>query len=381
MSILLFILGIVLFSSLIIAHELGHFIMARRNGVQVEEFGFFFPPRLWSKKTPSGLTISINAIPFGGFVRLKGEHDADKGEGSFGEATLWAKTKILLAGVAMNLVAAFVILTILAVVGMPQLINNQYTVRSNTKIVPQKVSVLSVESNSPAASIGLKTNDVLTSIGPVNGPIRQINNADNLPNITKSLAGRKVEVTFLNVSGKPETKTVQLRSSQVVAASQSTKNPIGYLGVATTASSQFVLQRSTWSAPVVAVGLIRQMTTLTFRGLGHVVSTLFKGHPSQASKQITGPVGLVVILKNSASLGYQFVLFVIALVSLSLALFNVLPIPALDGGRLFFSLVPRLLTKRPLKPHTEEWVHGGGLIVLFLLLILITFSDITHIHG
>src|SRR3982750_385966 len=106
MSLFLLILGLVLFIGLVVIHEWGHFIMARRNGVKVEEFGIFFPPRLFKHKTKGGWLFTINALPLGGFVRLKGEHDSDTDKGSFGAASVWAKTKIMGAGVVMNFLVA-----------------------------------------------------------------------------------------------------------------------------------------------------------------------------------------------------------------------------------------------------------------------------------
>src|SRR3954468_2536341 len=123
MQFLIFAIGILLFISLVLVHEWGHFIMARRNGVDVEEFGLGFPPRAWSKRLKSGMRLSLNVLPLGGFVKMKGEHDYDTRKGSFGAASLGAKTKILLAGVTMNLITGLVLLTVLAWIGMPKLIN------------------------------------------------------------------------------------------------------------------------------------------------------------------------------------------------------------------------------------------------------------------
>src|SRR5665213_1106258 len=137
MSILLLVVGIILFIGLVVVHEYGHFIVARRNGVEVEEFGIFFPPRLYKRRTKGGWLFTINAIPLGGFVRLKGEHDSDTKPGTFGAASLWVKSKIMAAGVAMNLLTALVMLTILAVIGMPKLIPNQFTVNRDTRLLSQ----------------------------------------------------------------------------------------------------------------------------------------------------------------------------------------------------------------------------------------------------
>ena len=132
MSILLLVLGLILFVGLVVVHEFGHFLVARRGGVKVEEFGIGFPPIIWQKNMKSGFKLSVNLLPLGGFVRLKGEHDSDKTPGSFGAASLITKTKIMLAGVAMNLAAAFVIFTLLALTGMPTLFDKQFTVQSDT---------------------------------------------------------------------------------------------------------------------------------------------------------------------------------------------------------------------------------------------------------
>ena len=145
-------LGLVLFIGLVVVHELGHFIVARRNGVEAEEFGIGFPPRVWKKRIKSkrgDFDFTLNALPLGGFVKLKGEHDADGGKGSFGAASLKVKTKIMLAGVAMNLITALVLFTLLALVGMPKLITkdsglineDQFSVKSDEHVVARKVLV------------------------------------------------------------------------------------------------------------------------------------------------------------------------------------------------------------------------------------------------
>ncbi|HET7320201.1 MAG TPA: site-2 protease family protein, partial [Candidatus Saccharimonadales bacterium] len=135
MSVVLLVVGLILFIGLVVVHELGHFLVARRNGVVAEEFGIFFPPRLFKKKMKGGWIFSINALPLGGFVKLKGEHDTDTEPGSFGAASLWAKSKIMAAGVVMNLLTALVLFMGLAWVGMPKLVCNQFSVPSDTRTV------------------------------------------------------------------------------------------------------------------------------------------------------------------------------------------------------------------------------------------------------
>ncbi|HUC95859.1 MAG TPA: M50 family metallopeptidase [Candidatus Saccharimonadia bacterium] len=372
MSVVLLVIGLVMFVGLVIVHEFGHFILARRNGVDVEEFGLGFPPRALSKKMPSGYILSLNWLPLGGFVRLRGEHDSDVGKGSFGAATLWVKTKIIAAGVGMNLLAAFVLLTILAVVGMPQVINNQFNIKSDSKTIKQEVLAGYIEPNSPASSIGLKSQDQLTSLTNNKGVVESINNPNNLPSITKKNAGDEVTIGYY-ASGKYYSKKVKLRTNAVVQASLKTNNPLGYLGLE---PSQYVVKQSTWSAPIVAVGLMKQMTVLTLKGIGNAIMGLVHGNTTKATSQISGPVGIVVLLKDGSLLGYQFVLLIVAVISLSLAIINILPIPALDGGRLFFTLIPRLFLKRPLTKKTEEIIHGSGMAALLTIFVLITIVDV-----
>src|SRR5690606_23171895 len=125
MGTILLIIGLIMFVGLVLVHEYGHYREARRGGVDVEEFGIGFPPKVWAKKLKSGMVFSLNLLPLGGFVKLKGEHDADTKPGSYGAASLITKVRIILAGVFMNLITALAVLTILALIGMPKLFPNQ----------------------------------------------------------------------------------------------------------------------------------------------------------------------------------------------------------------------------------------------------------------
>lgn len=397
MSLYLLIIGIVLFIGLVIVHEWGHFIMAKRNGVEVEEFGIFFPPALFKHKTKGGWLFSINALPLGGFVRLKGEHDSDTAKGSFGAASVWAKTKIMGAGVVMNLVVAVVLLAVLAILGIPKLVPNQFTVASDTTVSHSEVIISYVEPNSPAAKAGIMAADRMIGITTtpacesgtsctqqvINGT--PIKTSADLVRSTKQYAGRSVYVNYYH-DGVFHSVRTTLRDAQTVATSKQTSNPKGYLGVA---PSEYQLQRSTWSAPIVAIGLTGQFTVLTFQGLGHavagvgsIVAGALTGNSdarqqgqAAASEQVSGPVGVFLILKSGSLLGYQFILFIIAIISLTLAIMNILPIPALDGGRLWLTLFTRGIGK-PISPRREEIINASGFVFLISLMILITIVDV-----
>lgn len=371
MSIFLIVLGLVLFVMLVVVHEFGHFIMARRNGVEVEEFGIGFPPRAWGKKLKSGMLFTINWLPLGGFVKLKGEHDADKTKGSYGAVSMWAKTKIISAGVIMNLLVAVAMFTLLALIGMPKIIENQFSIASDTKVINNKVLVADVEENSPASYAGLQARDQLISISPEVGEKISIAGANNLIEATKKFQNQKVQLVF-DRNGKVNTTEVQLRSMAEVEASKATDNPKGFLGVV---PAEFTLQRSTWSAPIVGVGITKQFSELTLKGLGSVVGGLLRGNTKQASDQVSGPVGIFVLIKEGSKLGLQFILMIVAIISLTLAIMNILPIPALDGGRLFVSYLFRII-KKPLSAEVEDRIHGLGFLILMLLFVLITIVDV-----
>jgi regulator of sigma E protease len=385
MQILLFVLGVILFISLVLIHEWGHFFIARLGNVDIEEFGLGFPPRAWSKKLKSGMILSLNWLPLGGFVKLKGEYDADDRKGSFGAAGLWVKSKILLAGVTMNLIAGIVLLTILAVVGMPKLIDNQFSVSRDTKITSQNVYAGYVLPNSPAAGIGLKSQDTILKVAHGSSS-DNITTAQQLHDDLTTLAGQKVQITYKH-NDQVKTSSVKLLSDKEVNASLSTSNPKGHLGITPT---ELQIRRSTWSAPIVALGFTKQLAVLTLQGLGHAVAGLGsaiagvvtnnhqarENGQAQATEQTGGIVAIMAILWNGGALGINFILMIVAVVSLTLAIINILPIPALDGGRLFVMLFSRKVLRHPLSQTVEEWVHGTGMIVILTLFVLITIVDV-----
>lgn len=353
---MLVILGLILFVLLVVVHEFGHFIVAKRSGVEVEEFGIGFPPRAKLLTKKNGTEYTLNWLPIGGFVKLKGEHDAATEKGSFGAATFWQKVKIIAAGVIMNWLTAIAIFTILALVGMPQLIDNQFSVKSDRNVTKQQVFVGVVEPDSPAQKAGLTQGDEILSIDST-----VITSSSNLHDSTLASAGKKVSLSFRH-NGVVVTKDVQLRND--------TKK--GNLGIS---PGDRTLVRATWSAPIVGAGTTAQFTFATFKGLFGAVVNLFMGHGSEASASVTGPVGIVVILRDLASQGLVFVLFLIGVISVSLAVMNVLPIPALDGGRLFVMALYRI-RRQKLTKETEEKIHGTGMLVLLALALLITIIDI-----
>jgi regulator of sigma E protease len=380
--------GLVVLTLLVVIHELGHALVARRNGVAVEEFGIGFPPRAkaWKvKKSFLGKNVeySVNWLPIGGFVRLQGESDDSSKKGDYGRASFWQKTKILLAGVVMNWLTAAALFTILALFGIPKMLPNQFSVASDTVETGRATIVTGVTANSPAAEAGLKSGDTLESLAG-----KQISGGDSLSELTKSYAGQKVDIVYQR-DNTEQTVTVMLNSGD-----EATRE--GYLGVHS--GSQLRL-RSTWSAPIVGVGLTAQFSWETLKGLGGMVSNLFTGVAdkfssnektreqgsvklTEAGNSVTGPVGLLgVILPQMLAGGIEGILLIAAVIAVSLAVMNILPIPALDGGRWFLTFVYRIILRKPLKRATEEKINGYGMMFLLGLILLITIVDIGKIIG
>jgi regulator of sigma E protease len=390
MAVLILIIGLFLFVSLIVLHEFGHFVVARRNGVVAEEFAIFFGPTIYKRVAKGGWTFKINTIPAGGYVKLKGEHDSDVGPGTYGAASLWVKTKIMSAGVVVNILTGLVLLAILSLIGMPQIIPNQFNIKSNSHTVQRATSAVQINSilgGSPASKSNLKSGDEITGLGN-GGQITKINSDAQLQSATKKYAGQKVTIDYTRNNQKLQTSATLNSTSQVDSSTAGHQKV--YLGVAIDQTSSGVtLVRNTWTAPIVALGVAKQIIVLTYQGLGHVVSGLGeiiagtatgngsarRNAQSSASSQVVGPVGIFVVLKDGSAIGFQFMLFIIAIISLTLGLMNILPIPALDGGRLWLTLASRSI-KKPLTAHSEELINAVGILVLFLLLGLITYVDV-----
>jgi regulator of sigma E protease len=372
---------------LVVIHELGHGIVARRNGVVVEEFGVGFPPRAWGKKLKNSVLgkdvlISLNWLPLGGFVKLQGEHDSASGKGDYGAATYWQKTKILLAGVVMNWLAAIVLFTILALVGLPKILPNQFSVPTDTVESVEPLKIGQVEKDSPAEKAGLKNGDEILLVGN-----QEIQSSKALAEATKANRGKKVTVTYSR-GDREYTAPVTLRKENSADK--------GFLGVRTTQRLSEI--RATWSAPIVGLVTTVQLTGETFASLGKLVASVGEGIGSRftadqaarksgdealefASNSVSGPVGILgVIFPQMQQAGLKPLLLLTAIISLSLAVMNVLPIPALDGGRWFTMTVFKLL-KKPLTKEREEKIQTVGFMALLALIVIVTFADVSKIIG
>lgn len=412
------IVGLLVLMFLVTAHEFGHFIAARRNGVNVLEFGIGFPPRAiawvkdpktgkwrrlprkeWAKEKATkvvisdgnkdfaqkGMIFSLNWLPIGGFCQMDGEPAADTRAGTFGKAGFWAKTKILFAGVAMNWLVAIIIFTILAWTGMPEFLDGQFTVANDTRTDATPVQITSVAENSPAAKAGLAANDYIVA---VNGT--EVKYASEITDINTEHAGEEVSYKILRKGAEDCNcdKDLDLKVTLNPADSE-------YLLGVTMASSQS-LSYSTWSAPIVGIGLTAQLTGETYKGIGIMIGNLVSGTArlfspnsevreegqealSEVKDSVSGPVGIIgVLFPAFTSAGPANLAFLAALISVSLACMNVLPIPALDGGRWLLIAIYKV-RKKKLTKETEEKIVSRAFMVLLALIFIVTILDIIRI--
>ena len=418
------IVGLLVLMSLVTLHELGHFIAARRNGVRVLEFGICFPPRAiawvkdpktkkWKriprkdwKKPQDGLIFSLNWLPIGGFCQMDGESDADTRKGTFGASSYWSKTKILFAGVAMNWLVAIIIFTILAWTGMPEFLEGQFTIQEDTRVEATPVQVTEVAEGSPAAEAGIEVGDYIIAVDgtQVNyvSEIREIN-ADHAGKATNYTMKRTIDCGVTPEVGDCPTMGVNADgTAPTYVENYSTTvslNPADseyLLGV--TMSSTQSLSYSTWSAPIVGVGLTAQLTGETFKGVGIMLGNLISGVAQQFSfdedtresgqeaisavgDSVAGPVGIVgQLFPAFTAAGPSNLAFLTALISVSLACMNVLPIPALDGGRWLLITVFKLRRKK-LTKETEEKIVSRAMMVLLALIFIVTILDIVRIAN
>ncbi len=407
------IIGLFMLMCLVTAHEFGHFLMARKNGVEVEEFGICFPPRAicwrkvkgkwtriprkdWKKMPGEGLVISLNWLPIGGFCQMKGESAADTAKGSFGAASYWNKTKILFGGVLANWIVAFVILTVLALTGMPHFLENQFYIKNDIKAdVIEPVAISSVIEGSPAEKAGFKEGDVLkhasyeTGFVCVKAPCEtqyelDLYSSSDFIAANKQYPGGTVKIAFER-DGEEKEATVVLND-----------NPDEPLFGASIGGS--ALYRSTWSAPVVGFGTMMQITGETFKGVGTLLVNFFSGIVKQvnfdasvrqdgaeelksASDSVSGPVGIIGLLfPIFTKSGAPYLFFLVALISISLACMNVLPIPALDGGRWLLITIYKLLRKK-LTKEIEEKIVGRAFTVIIVLALIVTVLDVLRLTG
>lgn len=341
---------IVLMSVLVFVHEFGHFIVAKRNHIVVEEFAFGFPPRLIKVAERGGTVYAINAIPFGGYVRLRGEDDPSL-PGSFAAAPKLARVATLLAGPVMNLLLAVVLFAVLVQVsGVPD-----YSKVSNG------AEIGAVSPDSPAAQAGLRVGDRI--IAANGSPVKNFNDL--------------VTATRANL-GQPVTYRIERGSQQLDVTLTPRVNPPpgeGAVGIASAAPP--MRPARPWESLVAGLQNVWALIVLTFQ----VPAALIRQGRPIGDAGFMGPVGIAAVTGQvvRSSLAIESILPVVqfvAALSTALGLTNILPVPGLDGGRLLFVLIEAVRRKR-VEPAQEGLVHLAGLGLLLVLVAMLTVHEVT----
>lgn len=345
----LFVFGIIVF-----VHEFGHFIAAKTSGVKVLEFGFGFPPAIFKKK--KGETVySINAIPFGGFVKMLGEGGEEKNNPrSFVSRPKWIKAKIISAGVIMNLVLAWFILSLLYVIGFSPLIPGM----ENHTGVANHIYIENIEKDSSAAKVGIQKNDEILSIDS-----KKIVHIEDIRGEIKDKAGQVVKV---EIRREGDVKTLTVTPYKETIEGQE----ITRIGITT---FEALKADNIFIAPIAGFTEAGRMVVLTVVGLGEFFGRLFFSF--NVSENAVGPVGIAVLTNEVRQLGFTYLLQFLAIISLSLALLNIMPIPALDGGHLLLIFVEKI-RGRDVSQVLKNTLTIIGFVFLISLMLVITSRDI-----
>ncbi len=329
---------------LVLVHELGHFVVAKRAGIKVQEFGFGYPPRLIGVKFGE-TTYSINLLPLGGFVRMLGENGAPGDPGSFASKSKRVRAAVLAAGSAMNLLLIPVLFSIGLMIGEPVPCTDCNT-----------VEIYGVQAGTPAEAAGLQSGDVFVSL---NG--RPIQSTEDVRDAIRAAGDQPVGVVVQR-DGQPVTVQVTPRAGG--AEGQPT---IGIqLG-----PEVVTVRYPIWEAIPKGIQRTGELVRVFFTGLGQMLSR-------EAPADLAGPVGIAQMTGQAAQAGWVYLLQFTAFLSLNLAVFNMFPIPGLDGARLAFVIVEGLRGRR-VNPQTEGVIHFIGLMLLLTLMAYVSVNDVRRL--
>lgn len=343
-------------SILVLVHELGHFLAAKKAGIRIEEFGFGLPPRVWGVKR--GETIySLNLLPIGGFVKLYGEDGENENEvTSQASDAFFAKPKltralVLTAGVAMNFFLAIVVIS--------------YIFTQGVEVPTDQVFVKEVAKNSPAERAGLKLNDVIRKFNE-----KIVKSPQALTEATRQHLGEEVTLEIKRCEKKIQCSVFNL---QLIPRQESPAGQ-GPMGIAI---SNLEERKYPWyQAPFLGTKEAFRLSGLMLVELGKILIRLVTFQPVGA--EIAGPLGIAQATGQAVKFGPLAVLQLLGLLSLNLAVVNILPFPALDGGRLLFVML-EAATRRKIRPRLERLSHQIGMAVLLTLIILVTINDLLRL--
>ena len=340
---------LLVFGLIVLVHELGHFLMARRYGIKVLEFGFGYPPRVATLGVRDGVEYTLNAIPVGGFVRMLGEEDPSDPQ-SFASKGAGARILTLLAGSLMNLALAAVLFAGAFMLGQ--------------QVPVGQVRIEAVVPGSPAEVAGMQPGDIIVALQG-----ERLRNSQELVERTQTLLGTTVEVELLRGGSELSVRLVP-RTNPPAGE--------GAMGISITMGDdvEWVTERSpVWQAVPMAVREVGLVLVETVRGFAQMI----RGGVSSGA--IAGPVGIVQLGAAVVQTGLSNLMRFVAFLSINLFVVNLLPLPALDGGRIAFILLEKFRGGRRLAPEREGLVHLLGLLLLLGLVAIVSYFDIARILG
>lgn len=349
------VLFILTFTVIVAVHEFGHYLTARLLGMKVLEFAFGFPPRVASVKK-GGIEYSLNAIPVGGFVRILGQDDfaiRPQGEGEPGSFTTkpwWAQAIVLVAGVVMNIVLALVVLTAAFALG------------SNAPT--GQVKIMEVKAGSPADVAGIRVDDVVRDVDG-----HAVKSSRDLVVYTRDHRGTDIALTILR-NGRPMPPVHAVPRTDPPEG----EGPLGIVLEDVTAPATGGLPQAVGNAWTLTGDIVGQIVSLPGQLLGA------RGPSGDGAPQIGGPIEIYRITGQVSQFGAAALLRLVGVLSINLAVINIVPFPALDGGRLLFVLIGGIF-KRRLSPQVEGAIHAVGMVLLLALLVAVSISDLRRVFG
>ncbi|HEY4511947.1 MAG TPA: M50 family metallopeptidase [Candidatus Paceibacterota bacterium] len=365
MSIIIF---LIILAALVLVHEFGHFIVAKKSGIRVDEFGLGFPPKLWSKRFGE-TTYSLNLIPFGGFVKIHGENpDEESTSGpdsgrSFVNKPRHIQALVLIAGILFNIIFAWLLLSASFLGGIAAS-SEDYAVYAS-RISDARIIIIGTTKDSPAETAGLKAGDRLLALRAGTMSLAEPLEVENIQEFISSNKNKEVTVTY---SRGDERKEVSVTPQEGLVPDRA------IIGVSMDKAGtlQLPFHLALYEGGRLTIHMVKGVSV----GLFQFIWGAVRGGADLTS--VSGPVGIVGLVGDATKLGFTYLLSFTALISINLAIINLIPFPALDGGRLLFVAIESII-RRAINPKISNTVNAVGFSLLLFFMLFITYKDIVKL--
>lgn len=352
----MFIIILIIFFTLIglmTLHEFGHFLVAKKFGVKVEEFGVGYPPRIFGKKI-KGTIYSLNLLPFGAFVKILGSDERVKHPESFSQKAIWQRALILLGGVVSFWIIAFVLLTLVAGIwGIPTVISEPI--------------ISSVATSSPAENAGIKPGDEIISVKTQASPVKEIDTINQLQEFIDVHRGEEITLTLQREEGILEVPLVPRLSPP------EGEGPIGIVYTVEIVDLKYPWYEAPWQSSLFVCRRTIEMPQV----LGGALVKALKGEKVEGIRFV-GPIGIGEMMSQAMDQGVGYFFLFVSMISIWMALFNLFPIPALDGGRLLFLAIEGV-RRKPVSQKLEQKITITFFLLLICLMVFVTIKDIIRL--